>query len=175
MPWPSGPVVDSTPGIQPNSGWPGVFESLTRKFFTSSRLRSKPAMCSHEYRNIEPWPAERMKRSRLIHDGTSGLYDISWPYRHAPISAQPRGKPMWPDLALEIESMASPRASSAALASATGAATSASVTCIVTALWAWTIERDGATPAWKASTPPMKARAATVLYSMVDWGLRGPI
>jgi hypothetical protein len=24
MPWPSGPVVTSTPGVQPRSGWPGV-------------------------------------------------------------------------------------------------------------------------------------------------------
>merc|ERR1719409_851482 len=39
-PWPSGPVVDSTPGVQPNSGWPGVFESLTRKLATSSIGRS---------------------------------------------------------------------------------------------------------------------------------------
>merc|ERR1719327_2272654 len=39
-PWPSGPVVDSTPTVQPNSGWPGVFESLTRKFCTSSIERS---------------------------------------------------------------------------------------------------------------------------------------
>ena len=44
MPWPSGPVVDSMPGVcgcMPcHSGWPGVLESLTRKFETSSLGRS---------------------------------------------------------------------------------------------------------------------------------------
>eukprot|EP00964_Phaeocystis_antarctica_P112571 scaffold76719_cov72-Phaeocystis_antarctica.AAC.1 len=39
---------------------------------------------------------------------------ISWPKRTAPISAQPRGRPMWPELAFLMESMARPRASSAA-------------------------------------------------------------
>ena len=39
---------------------------------------------------------------------------ISWPKRTAPISAQPRGRPMWPELAFLMESIARPRASSAA-------------------------------------------------------------
>ena len=30
-PWPSGPVVVSTPGVTPTSGWPGVFECSWRK------------------------------------------------------------------------------------------------------------------------------------------------
>ena len=30
-PWPSGPVVVSTPGVRPYSGWPGVFECNWRK------------------------------------------------------------------------------------------------------------------------------------------------
>ena len=96
-------------------------------------------MCSHEYRNIEPWPADKTKRSRLSQDGSSGLYDlrtdtrllstwaiwwargyilgeayISCPKSTAPISAQPSGRPMWPDEAFLMESMASPRDSSAA-------------------------------------------------------------
>ena len=30
-PWPSGPVVVSTPGVMKHSGWPGVFDSSWRK------------------------------------------------------------------------------------------------------------------------------------------------
>ena len=44
----------------------------------------------------------------------SGEAHISWPKSTAPISAQPRGRPMWPELAFLMESMARPRASSAA-------------------------------------------------------------
>ena len=36
MPWPSGPVVHSTPGVWPYSGWPGVLEPHWRKFLISS-------------------------------------------------------------------------------------------------------------------------------------------
>ena len=39
-PWPSGPVVVSTPGVAPTSGWPGVFECNWRKRFNSSIGRS---------------------------------------------------------------------------------------------------------------------------------------
>ena len=35
-PWPSGPVVISTPGVSPYSGWPGVFDPNWRKFLISS-------------------------------------------------------------------------------------------------------------------------------------------
>ena len=34
-PWPSGPVVVSTPGVTPTSGWPGVFECSWRKLRSS--------------------------------------------------------------------------------------------------------------------------------------------
>ncbi len=40
MPWPRGPVVTSTPGVMPASGWPGVFEPSWRKRFSSSIGRS---------------------------------------------------------------------------------------------------------------------------------------
>ena len=39
-PWPSGPVVVSTPGVWPRSGWPGVAEFHWRKFLISSSERS---------------------------------------------------------------------------------------------------------------------------------------
>ena len=37
-PWPSGPVVVSTPVVMWDSGWPGVGEPSWRKFLMSSRL-----------------------------------------------------------------------------------------------------------------------------------------
>jgi hypothetical protein len=40
MPWPSGPVVVSTPGVTPNSGWPAVLLCSWRNFFSSSIDRS---------------------------------------------------------------------------------------------------------------------------------------
>ena len=39
-PWPSGPVVVSTPAVWPTSGWPGVLEPHWRKAFSSSSGRS---------------------------------------------------------------------------------------------------------------------------------------
>ncbi len=36
MPWPSGPVVVSTPSVWPFSGWPGVLDSSWRNAFRSS-------------------------------------------------------------------------------------------------------------------------------------------
>jgi hypothetical protein len=87
---------------------------------------------------MDPWPADRMKRSLLIHWGSAGLY-TSWggthhvssmaagrsristvreaptpasvPKRMAPMSAQPRGRPKWPEWQEAMESMARPRAS----------------------------------------------------------------
>jgi hypothetical protein len=40
MPWPSGPVVVSTPGVMPTSGWPAVLLCNWRKFFNSLIGRS---------------------------------------------------------------------------------------------------------------------------------------
>ena len=42
MPWPSGPVVISTPGVWPTSGWPGVSESHCRSEARSSSARPYP-------------------------------------------------------------------------------------------------------------------------------------
>ena len=39
-PWPSGPVVVSTPGVMPTSGWPGVLLPIWRKRLISSIDRS---------------------------------------------------------------------------------------------------------------------------------------
>ena len=37
-PWPSGPVVASTPGVRPYSGWPGVMLPHWRNDSRSSRV-----------------------------------------------------------------------------------------------------------------------------------------
>ena len=38
QPWPSGPVVVSTPEVKPNSGCPGVRLSIWRNFLMSSTV-----------------------------------------------------------------------------------------------------------------------------------------
>ncbi|CKT95875.1 Uncharacterised protein [Mycobacterium tuberculosis] len=40
MPWPSGPVVVSTPGVTSTSGWPAVLLCSWRKFLSSPMGRS---------------------------------------------------------------------------------------------------------------------------------------
>src|SRR5271165_4798168 len=84
-PWPSGPVVVSTPDVQRYSGWPGHLLSSWRNFLRSStetasspnvsylRLTAlTPAKCSRAYNNVEAWPAERINRSRLGQMGSLG-------------------------------------------------------------------------------------------------------
>ena len=55
-PWPSGPVVTSTPGVWRRSGWPGVREPHWRKPFRSSSSRPNPHRKSSVYWRIEAWP-----------------------------------------------------------------------------------------------------------------------
>ena len=70
-PWPSGPVVTSTPAVWPRSGCPGVRLPHWRKAFRSSSVRSVPVRNSIEYRRIDAWPAESTKRSRSGHSGSA--------------------------------------------------------------------------------------------------------
>ncbi len=42
MPWPSGPVVASMPGVYLRSGWPAVGEPTWRKFLMSSSVSGYP-------------------------------------------------------------------------------------------------------------------------------------
>ena len=72
-PWPSGPVVVSTPGVSPCSGWPGVFECNWRKRLISSIGRSKPVRCSSAYCSMEPCPLDSRKRSRSGQPGLRGI------------------------------------------------------------------------------------------------------
>ena len=110
MPCPRGPLVPSTPSVRPNSGCPGVLEPFILKFFKSSIERLKPQMCSHEYKNMLPWPALRTNRSRLSHFGWAGsMFSIS-PNKTAPISAQPSGRPRCPDEHFAMASIAKPLA-----------------------------------------------------------------
>ena len=41
-PWPSGPVVISTPRVWRNSGWPGVLDLNVRSAWMSDSSRPKP-------------------------------------------------------------------------------------------------------------------------------------
>src|SRR5471030_3215436 len=104
-PWPSGPVVVSTPGVTPTSGWPGVIECSCRKRRSSSIGKAYPVRCSSEYCSIEPWPLESIKRSRSAHFGLPGLWR-RWRFHKATaISAMPMGMPGWPELAACTASM----------------------------------------------------------------------
>src|SRR6476660_5135287 len=84
-PWPSGPVVVSTPLVQRYSGWPGHLLSSWRNFLISSSgtegvpkvsyallTERTPVRCSREYKSIDAWPTERTNRSRLGQIGSLG-------------------------------------------------------------------------------------------------------
>ena len=63
-PWPSGPVVISTPGVWRNSGWPGVLDPQVRSDSMSDSSRPKPPRYSWMYRVRLVCPADSTKRSR---------------------------------------------------------------------------------------------------------------
>ncbi len=69
-----------------------VRECSWRKF-SDRRWRGHNRRCSREYSSMEPWPLERMKRSRSAHLGLFGLC-LRW-LRHntSAISAIPMGRP----------------------------------------------------------------------------------
>ena len=62
-PWPSGPVLVSTPGTLVRFGWPLSAESGAMNVLSSSRAK-KPQWASVAYSAPAQWPLERMKRSR---------------------------------------------------------------------------------------------------------------
>ena len=48
-PWPRGPVVVSTPGVWPYSGWPGVLDPSCRKLRIWSMVTAfTPVRCRRE-------------------------------------------------------------------------------------------------------------------------------
>ena len=77
---PSGPVVDAR--RRPNSGWPRRLRVLHAEVLDLLHREVIARQVQPGVQNIEPWPAERMKRSRLIQSGLSGLYGS--PGRRAP-------------------------------------------------------------------------------------------
>ena len=70
-PCPSGPVVQSTPGVFPYSGCPGVIESIFLKFFKSSNVISNPAIYNVAYKSADPCPADITNLSLLKYSGSS--------------------------------------------------------------------------------------------------------
>src|SRR5215471_5256826 len=84
-PWPNGPVVASTPDTQWYSGWPGALLSSWRNRMMSSRVTEGVPSVSYlaltacvrvrwsaDQSNIEAWPFESTKRSRLGQIGSLG-------------------------------------------------------------------------------------------------------
>src|SRR5690606_2827640 len=104
-PWPSGPVVVSTPGVCPTSGCPAVFDPHCRKFSSSSRGRSYPVRWSSEYRSMDAWPADRTKRTRSHQRGLAGECFRCPVNRVYPTGARPMGAPGCPEFAFCTASM----------------------------------------------------------------------
>ncbi len=73
-PWPSGPVLVSTPGTLVRFGWPLSAESGAMNVLSSARGK-KPQWASVAYRAPAQWPLERMKRSRSAR-GRVGRVDV---------------------------------------------------------------------------------------------------
>ena len=121
-PWPSGPVVVSTPVVIPYSGCPGVLLESCRKFSRSPRVSDgssrtvsylsaclTPARWISEYSSIEAWPMESTKRSRLGQTGSAGSYRRKSCQRVYATGAIATGVPGWPELAFWTASIDSVR------------------------------------------------------------------
>ena len=63
-PWPSGPVVISTPVVWRNSGWPGVFDPQVRSASMSASSSPNPPRYSWMYSVRLLCPQDSTKRSR---------------------------------------------------------------------------------------------------------------
>ena len=100
-PWPSGPVVVSTPGVTPTSGWPGVLLCSWRKLLQLARAagRSRSGAAAHRPAST-PWPLDSTKRSR---SGQCGLRrvvaQVAAPQRDRDLGhahRRARDGPSWP-------------------------------------------------------------------------------
>ena len=92
------PVVISTPGVSPYSGWPGVFEPHCRKFWfferkivagqVEQRVDQHRAVAGREQKAIPilPFWVPRVVRRKRVQ-------------RTCAIGAAPRSKPGWPEFA----------------------------------------------------------------------------
>ena len=74
-PWPSGPVVASTPGVRPYSGWPGV-AIPTGGSARARRAAGRSPSGGGASRGASNVPAERTKRSRSGQCGSVGAWRI---------------------------------------------------------------------------------------------------
>ncbi|KFC53034.1 hypothetical protein GY12_12775 [Micrococcus luteus] len=95
-PWPSGPVVTSTPWVWPYSGWPGVLDPSVRSAWMSSISSPAPAANSCRYWMSEAWPAERMKRSRPSQRSSVGSRCMTFWYSCHATGASEIAVPGWP-------------------------------------------------------------------------------
>ncbi len=107
--WPRRPPFQTTPDARACASRTGGNSSPLRWSSSGSR-RGAASRRGTSSRG----PRERTKRSRFSHFGSSGLCRRAWPKSTAPISAQPSGRPRWPELQAWTASMARPRASLAA-------------------------------------------------------------
>ena len=94
MPWPSGPVVVSTPGVWPYSGWPGVSEPSWRKLLISvdrhllvaeqmqQRVEQHRAVAGREHEAVAVGPG-RIGRIEFQEAGEQHGRDVGRAHRQA--------------------------------------------------------------------------------------------
>src|SRR6478672_6328455 len=116
-PWPSGPVVISTPLVWWNSGCPGVSDPYVRNASRSASSRPNPARYSWMYRVNEECPADNTNRSRPTHVGSAGSCRITFWNRLYASGANDIAVPGCPLPTFCTASAANTRAVSTALAS----------------------------------------------------------
>ena len=74
-PWPSGPVVASTPGVRPCSGWPGRARAPLAELPSGRRARGRSRSgAAASTGACSAWPAESTKRSRSGQSGWRGAW-----------------------------------------------------------------------------------------------------
>src|SRR4051795_1208008 len=117
MPWPSGPVVVSTPAVWPYSGCPGVLLRHVRRALRSPSSSPQPPRNSWMYSVRLEWPQLSTNRSRPGQCGSAGLWRITfWNSRYA-AGARLIAVPGWPLTTFCTESIASTRTVSTAWSS----------------------------------------------------------
>ena len=105
MPWPSGPVVTSTPGVTPRSGCPAQRLPHWRNAMSSSILSPPmPERWKSAYTSDEACPPENTRRSRSAQDGSFGSTLRCLSQRTVARSAIPIGAPGCPDFAFSTMS-----------------------------------------------------------------------
>ena len=100
MPWPSGPVVVSTPGVMPNSGWPGVLLCSWRKLLQLARSagRSRSGAAARRAASSRGRWTARSGRGRTTAGwpGCGAGAGSTAPPRSRPCPSARRGGRSWP-------------------------------------------------------------------------------